>query len=52
MSVRSTKADEFRRKARECTEIAQRMSHETERQQMLELARDWNALAERAERER
>lgn len=49
MSERS-KVEHYLAKAQECEEIARRMSFNNEREQMLELARDWTALAERADR--
>ena len=44
---RSTKAEEFRRKAREYADIARRMSLDHHRHEMEQIARRWSDLADR-----
>lgn len=45
------RAEEYRRQAAACLEVAERMSLETDRARILEMARRWQELAQRAEDE-
>ena len=44
-----SRADEHRRRARECRDLAEHMSMDTHRDQLLRMAESWEALANDAE---
>jgi hypothetical protein len=45
-------AEEYRRNARRCLELAREMVHSTHRAKMIDLAASWTRLAEEAEKNR
>jgi hypothetical protein len=44
-------AEEYRRNATECLEVAKRMTLRTERERMFDMAQQWLELAQKAEAE-
>jgi hypothetical protein len=46
---KSDKAAEYRKSARECLDVAERMSLGADRQRMMSMAQRWLQLAEKAE---
>jgi hypothetical protein len=51
MGERDSKADEYRRQAAACLEVAERMSVHADRDLMLQMAQQWLELARKAEAE-
>ena len=49
MGERENKAAEYRRQAAACLEVTERMSLQTDRALMLEMAQTWLELAQKAE---
>jgi hypothetical protein len=50
MAVTRARADEYRRRAQECLELAPKISLEKERALVLDIAQNWRRLAEQQEK--
>jgi hypothetical protein len=51
MPTPKSKAEEYRREAAGCLQLAERMSDSADRARLLEMAQDWLDLAVKAERQ-
>ena len=51
MSENKNKAVEYRQKAVQCLELAQRMSLRQDREQMMQIAQQWISEAQKAEQQ-
>jgi hypothetical protein len=50
MAVTRTRAEEYRRRAQECLELAPKISLERERTLVLDIAQNWRRLAQQQEK--